>query len=78
MNCYKTGGCGVYENRSCYECPASKPEYLDRNKIRRDKLPPIDMVLIEDEDGNRHPAIVESRNDDGTVTVIMSNKDYKK
>lgn len=27
--CYKLGGgCGVYENRSCEECPASKPEYL--------------------------------------------------
>lgn len=30
MKCYKNGGCGVYENRSCYECPASKPEYLKR------------------------------------------------
>ena len=30
MKCYKSGGCGVYENRSCYECPASKPEYLKR------------------------------------------------
>lgn len=27
MNCYKSGGCGVYENRSCAECPASKPDY---------------------------------------------------
>lgn len=32
MACYKSGGCGVYENRSCNECPASKPEYLERNK----------------------------------------------
>lgn len=30
MKCYKSGGCGMYENRSCYECPASKPEYLKR------------------------------------------------
>lgn len=30
MKCYKSGGCGVYKNRSCYECPASKPEYLKR------------------------------------------------
>lgn len=29
MTCYKSGGCGVYENRSCNECPASKPEYLN-------------------------------------------------
>lgn len=28
MNCYKTGGCGPYENRPCNECPARKPEYL--------------------------------------------------
>lgn len=34
MNCYKSGGCGVYENRSCDECPASKPEYLNRNERR--------------------------------------------
>lgn len=30
MNCYKDGGCGVYEMYSCYECPASKPEYLKK------------------------------------------------
>ena len=30
MTCYKSGGCGVYENRSCNECPASKPEYVYR------------------------------------------------
>lgn len=28
MECYKNGGCGVYENRSCSECPASKPTYV--------------------------------------------------
>jgi hypothetical protein len=26
-NCFRKGGCGPYENRSCNECPASKPEY---------------------------------------------------
>lgn len=30
MSCYKTGSCGVYENRSCSECPANKPDYLAR------------------------------------------------
>lgn len=30
MTCYKSGGCGVYENRSCSECPASKPEYANK------------------------------------------------
>ena len=32
MACYRTGGCGPYEMRSCNECPASKPEYANRNK----------------------------------------------
>ena len=27
MTCYRDGGCGPYEMRSCNECPASKPEY---------------------------------------------------
>ncbi len=32
MPCYKSGGCGTYEMLSCGECPASKPEYLLRDK----------------------------------------------
>ena len=32
MACYKSGGCGVYEMYSCSECPASKPEYLNKNE----------------------------------------------
>ena len=32
MPCYKSGGCGAYEMRSCRECPASKPDYLERGK----------------------------------------------
>ena len=28
--CYKSGGCGEYENLSCSECPASDPSYLKR------------------------------------------------
>lgn len=31
MSCYRSGGCGPYEMMSCYECPASKPEYLERS-----------------------------------------------
>lgn len=27
MTCYRDGGCGPYEMSSCYECPASKPDY---------------------------------------------------
>lgn len=30
MACYRKGGCGPYEMYSCSECPASKPEYLER------------------------------------------------
>lgn len=30
MTCYRDGGCGPYEMRSCSECPASKPEYKKR------------------------------------------------
>ena len=30
MTCYRKGGCGPYEMYSCSECPASKPEYLER------------------------------------------------
>lgn len=30
--CYRSGGCGPYENCSCNECPASKPEYQLKDK----------------------------------------------
>lgn len=30
--CYRDGGCGPYENRPCNECPASKPEYMLKQK----------------------------------------------
>ena len=30
--CYRSGGCGPYENRPCNECPASKPEYQLKDK----------------------------------------------
>lgn len=34
-----------------------------------------DVVIVQDEDGGRHLAVVESWNNDGTVTVIESNRD---
>lgn len=37
MKCYRDGGCGPYENRSCSECPASKPEYAHRNEEHEEK-----------------------------------------
>ena len=30
VQCYRKGGCGPYEMRSCNECSASKPEYAER------------------------------------------------
>lgn len=33
MTCYRDGGCGPYEMLSCGECPASKPEYLERYEV---------------------------------------------
>lgn len=32
MSYYRFGGCGPYENRSCSECPASKPEYAQKRQ----------------------------------------------
>lgn len=46
MSCYRTGGCGPYENRSCSECPASKPEYAERNATK-----PINVKVFLNEDG---------------------------
>ena len=47
MACYKSGGCGVYENRSCSECPASKPEYLERNKEHTNEYAIRNLWTIE-------------------------------
>lgn len=41
MSCYKDGGCGIYEMYSCYECPASKPEYLKRKSREPQRLQAI-------------------------------------
>ena len=35
------------------------------------------LVFIKDSDDGCHPAILVSVNEDGTVTVIESNKEYK-
>lgn len=32
MTCYRSGGCGPYEMYPCSKCPASKPEYANKNK----------------------------------------------
>lgn len=36
--CYRSGGCGPYENRSCNECPASRPDYAERMKVNADHM----------------------------------------
>lgn len=46
MKCYRDGGCGPYEMYSCADCPASRPEYAEKNKaataqsVGAAKLPP--------------------------------------
>lgn len=32
VNCYKAGGCGSNDYKSCNECSASKPEYMLKEK----------------------------------------------
>lgn len=41
MSCYRPGGCGPYEYLSCYECPASKPEYLQKRVTLDNELVPV-------------------------------------
>lgn len=47
MPCYKSGGCGAYEMRSCRECPASKPDYLERGKKNMIKPRICDVLGID-------------------------------
>ena len=52
MACYRNSGCGPYEDRPCNECPASKPEYLNRynitkeNSIKEKDATPIYRISI--------------------------------
>lgn len=48
--CYRQGGCGPYENYSCSECPASKPEYAERYKKEKPKMRAILVI-----DGKEFP-----------------------
>ena len=47
MQCYRDGGCGPYEGRSCTECPASKPDYKQRKMAKTNKptSEPDDLFL---------------------------------
>lgn len=56
MTCYKNGGCGVYENRSCSECPASKPGYVNKT-VNPNYVPPATSGYIKNEDFDRQTAL---------------------
>ena len=45
MTCYRSGGCGPYENRSCSECPASKPSYLNKTPTSKETVVKPDIIL---------------------------------
>lgn len=47
MPCYRNGGCGPYEGRSCTECPASHPEYATRNANTTDLQELANLVIQE-------------------------------
>lgn len=56
MKCYRNGGCGPYEQLSCGECPASKPEYNsgeNDGKTKHDKPRLAEALgVVEDEEWN--------------------------
>ena len=54
MACYRTGGCGPYEMYSCSECPASKPEYAQRQSTGSQK-----EVRLIDANRARETAVVD-------------------
>lgn len=51
MPCFREGGCGPYENLSCSECPASRPEY-----IKTYNIPTIEEYAywIDDKNGSTY------------------------
>lgn len=48
MKCYREGGCGPYEMYSCNECPASKPEYLNRYKTEKESEAERKLKILEE------------------------------
>lgn len=79
MACYRSGGCGPYEMYSCNECPASKPEYLNRNKVEsgwikvngRLPIPYKQRVLVVLTDGSVQFATDWVDWDDGHVSFYI-------
>ena len=82
MECYKKGGCGVYENRSCNECPASTPEYAEKYEALRGLKTEAKVLGEEykrayDEHTNKLKPIVRVKvflDEDG-VRCVMKNTD---
>ena len=78
MACYRNGGCGPYENHSCNECPASKPEYQQRmNK-------PARYVLYDPNDNQKYVVIYNHSAEISSIRHIVvlhdeyDEEDFKK
>lgn len=57
MTCYRIGGCGPYEMRPCSECPASKLEYLNKNKSEAIETTPEYFASVLADETNVQNAI---------------------
>ena len=66
MRCDRSGGCGPYENRPCNECPASKKEYM-----LKDKNISIYVAVLNGEVKDNYMAIAFSENE---AKTIVSNE----
>lgn len=66
MTCYRSGGCGPYEMRSCNECPASKPEYRKREEQRMNS-----NTRINGSDGIMEIATKMCEGNPGALQVVM-------
>ena len=79
MACYRSGGCGPYENRSCNECPASRPEYAklreerERARIINDEVQKAkDKLMVE----CAKPMNIKIFIDDNGVMCVMTDKNH--
>lgn len=88
MACYRKGGCGPYEMYSCYECPASKPEYAlkyeqtssnanNETTLKEENLKDIALEICNTEIGmfeelKKRLKEVETGNETGIVSAIQN------
>lgn len=68
--CYRSGGCGPYENRPCNECPASKSEYL-----LKDKNISVFVAVLNGEVKDNYMAIAFSRDEVKNKIISLYFKD---